>query len=158
MTPREFLDRVVRPNVDDLTAQFGDIRRAANAIAALDALPARLFAWCRANAPQHVAGMADDDAYRRALRRRNRDFELVSDAAKAGKHVVLTRGKPSVDRADRVGPRSIGWDEGRWDDGRWDGPEQVVIEPVGDEPWGAEGVVLRALAFLEQEMAALGVP
>lgn len=158
MTPREFLEQVVRPNMAELEEHYGDIRRAANAIAALDALPAHMFAWATENDATKVAGIASDDAYRQALRRRNRDFELASEAAKAGKHVVLTRGTPSVDRADRVKTQSMGWGQGRWGDMRWDGPLQVVVEPIGEAPWGVEGVLTRALAFLEAEMTALGIP
>lgn len=37
MTPREFLDQVVRPNLADFEVNFGSIRYAHNAVASVDA-------------------------------------------------------------------------------------------------------------------------
>ena len=55
--------------------------------------------------------------------------------AKASKHVILTRGKPAVARADQVSVKSVGFGQGRFGDARWDGPPQVFITPTGDDPW-----------------------
>jgi hypothetical protein len=55
MTPRDFLEAVVRPNVDDFHAQFPDLRHAYNAISAVDALAAHLYVWARTNALPVVA-------------------------------------------------------------------------------------------------------
>lgn len=45
MTPKEFLEQIARPNVDDFQSDFDDMRRAFNAIAAVDALAAHLYEW-----------------------------------------------------------------------------------------------------------------
>ena len=60
MTPREFLENVVRPNVEDFDANYGSVRQAYNAVAAVDALAAHLYLWCKTNAPSEIAGVSDD--------------------------------------------------------------------------------------------------
>ena len=67
MTPREHLDQVVRPNMQDFAANYGDLRRAFNSAAAIDALAAPIYWWATQHAPGHVAGLATDDDYRRRL-------------------------------------------------------------------------------------------
>lgn len=157
MTPREHLNEIVRPNLEDLSDNFGDLRRAFNAAASLDALAAHIYWWARENAPSEVAQFKDDTAYRGHLAALNDSYRLTFEVAKANKHVNLTRGTPSVSKASQVETKSVGWGEGRWGDGRWDGPPQVMITPTGEAPWGAEGVLNRALGFLEEQMAKLGV-
>ena len=51
-TPREFLQIVVRPNIEDFHTHFADLRRAHNAISTLDALAAHLYVWATEHAQQ----------------------------------------------------------------------------------------------------------
>lgn len=158
MTPREHLEIIVRPNIGAMFSDLGDLRLAFNAIASADALTAQVFWWACHNAPRQIAGISDDSAYRQHLAAQNNDFRLLFETAKAIKHGRLTRGRgPSVRAVDQVVAKASGWDDMRWDDFRWD-TIQVQIEPVGETPWTVEGVLIRALAFLEQQMAVLGVP
>ena len=55
MTPRQFLEAVVRPNVDALHADTASVRHAYNAISAVDALAAHLYVWAANNVPEAVA-------------------------------------------------------------------------------------------------------
>jgi len=157
MTPREFLDIVVRPNVEDLHGGYDDLRRAYNAVSAVDALAAHLYVWARANAPAAVASDLDDTLYRATLAARNPQFALLRDIAKALKHVHLTRGNPLVDRAEQMVSRQIGYGEGRYGEGRYGGVQQVVVDIPPDRVAFVETIVGESLAFLEAEMLRLGV-
>jgi hypothetical protein len=94
MTPREFLEKVVRPNITEWDANFGSERHAYNAVAAVDSLTAHIYVWCKGHAPAEIAGIPDDTQYRASLGQRSPDFELLRDIAKAQKHVHLDYGKP----------------------------------------------------------------
>ena len=43
MTPREYVDEIVRPNLADLERDEGNLRYALNAVHAVDALAARIY-------------------------------------------------------------------------------------------------------------------
>lgn len=158
MKPRDHLDLIVRPNVNDLRTSFGDVRYAFNAVAAVDALAGHLYRWCSSSASHEVAGVRDDSAYREQLAQSNADFALVRDIAKAQKHVQLTRGSPKVSTAAQVETRSLGWGEARWGEGRWGSPPQVVVQTNAGEFRVVVSIVDRALRFLEAEMKRLRVP
>ena len=51
MTPRQFLENIVRSNVDEFHRHYGDLRRAHNAIGSVDALAAHIYAWFTVNTP-----------------------------------------------------------------------------------------------------------
>jgi hypothetical protein len=159
MTPREHLELVVRPNMSEMLSNLDDLRLAFNAIAAVDSLAAQVYWWTVHHKPSHVLDVTSDDAYRHRLAAQNNDFRLMFESAKAIKHGRLTRGgPPSVRALDQVVAKAASWGGMRWDDFRWDAT-QVRIEPIGGEaPWTVEGVLTRALAFLEAEMATLEIP
>jgi hypothetical protein len=123
----------------------------------VDALAAHIFVWLEANSPTVVAGIHDDSLYRANLASRSKDFRLVRDAAKAQKHVKLTRHNPQVRSASQVKSRPIGYGEGAWGDGSWGGATVVAIE-LDDGGLAVAGATLtRAFSFLEEEMAAHGI-
>lgn len=157
MDARAFHDQVVLPNVADLIAEYGDLRRAMNAVLSVDALAAHIYHWCRQHAPTGTLGASDDSHFRDLLARQNGEFGLLRDVAKAFKHVTLTRGQPQISGAANVAPRNLGWGEGRWGEMRWDGPPQVVVELNDGSLRVIEAVVAAALTFLEAEMARLGI-
>lgn len=157
MTPRDFLDQIVRPNLSDFVADQTDLRRALNALATIDALAAHMFVWLEANAATAVSGTSDDSHYRAQLATRSTDFRLVRDAAKAQKHVRLTKHNPQVSSASQMKSRAVGYGEGGWGDSPWGGGTVVTIE-LDDGSLAIAGPTLaRALAFLEKEMAAQGL-
>ena len=157
MTPREFLEKVVRPNIAEFDANFGSEQRAYNALAAVDSLAAHIYVWCKGNAPSEIAGIPDDSAYRETLAGRSPDFRLLRDIAKAQKHVHLTRGNLEVTTAAQVTARSLGWGEARWDEGRWGGPPQVVVTTDNGDLRYVEQIVAASLAILEAEMTRLKI-
>jgi hypothetical protein len=156
MTPRDFLEAIVRPNVADFHTRFADMRHAHNAISSVDALAAHLYVWAKSNCQAAVASSCNDSAYRGTLAAQNGDFALLRDIAKAQKHVHLTQGKPQVGSADQVTSRTIGWGKGRWGEGRWGGVQQVVVDIDATKLSFVETIVDNALAFLETEMIRLG--
>jgi len=158
LEPREHLDQIVHPNMADVRADFGDIRKAFNAVAAVDALAGHLYRWCAANAPNEVINAQNDSAYRHQLAQVNSDFALVRDIAKAQKHIHLIQGSPQVTTADQVEVKPLGWDEAGWGEGRWDSPPQVVVETNSGETRVVEAILENALAFLEAEMTRIGTP
>ena len=52
MTPGEFLQTVVRPNMEEFNADPGNVRRAYNAVAVVDALAAHIYMWCKTTVPE----------------------------------------------------------------------------------------------------------
>jgi hypothetical protein len=157
MEVHDHLEQIVRPNMADLVNKYGDVRRAFNAIAAVDALAGHIWRWCKENASYEISGIADDTAFREKLANANPDFQLVRDMAKAQKHIHLNRGSPMVKVEDQIAVRSLGWDQARWDEGRWDSPPQVVVETDLGEVRVVEAVLGRALMFLEGEMERIGI-
>jgi len=156
MRPREFLETIVRPNVGDFHADFADLRRAYNAISAVDALAAHLYVWATTNAPLVVASIKDDTHYRANLAARNPEFALLRDIAKAQKHVHLTQGNPQVTRAEQVTSRATGLGQGRLGEDRLSATAQVVVDIAPDNFSYVESIIDDSLAFLEAEMAVLG--
>lgn len=151
MTPSEFLDEVVRPNVAEFEANPGSIRHAHNAVAAVDALAARLYGWLKVNKPGTVTA-GDDTLYRAELALINPDFGVLRDLAKANKHFELTRGKPTVSSAAQVSIEAPGWGEAQWDEGRWDGPDQVYVRLNNGDLRAVDYLVRSGIQFLDQLM------
>lgn len=156
MTPRDFLTTVVQPNVTEFTENVSDLRLAYNAVSAVDALAAHLYAWATTNASAAVSAVNDDSQYRAKLAARNQDFALLRDIAKAQKHVQLYRHNPKVSRADQIASQPIGWDEVRFDTGRYGGATQVVVNLGATGLASVESIVLNSLDFLKSEMNSIG--
>lgn len=157
MTPREFLEAVVRFDVAEFRDEYGNIRRAYHAVTAVDALAAHIFVWCRTNAPTEIAGLDDDTHYRGKLSERSSDFRLLRDIAKAQKHVHLERGKPEATKAAQVVARPLGFGEGGFGQGRFGGPPQVVVAMDSGDLRYVEQIVIAALGLLEAEMTRLKI-
>jgi hypothetical protein len=88
MSPNEYLDQIVRPNLAALQQDFGSLRRALNVIHSIDALAAHIFVAVRP-----LPGIRDDTGYREGLAARNKDFALLRDVAKGGKACGTSAGK-----------------------------------------------------------------
>jgi hypothetical protein len=97
----EFVQTVVRPNIVEFHENYADTRRAYNAISALDALAAHVYTWAKMKEPSAVTEIADDSLFRGELAKRDRNFALLRDIAKAQKHVRLTNGKPLITDASQ---------------------------------------------------------
>lgn len=74
MTPRDFLEVVVRPNVVDFNDDSVSLRLAFNAVASVDALAAHLYHWCAAHNPAALHGAGGDSHFRGALAALSDDF------------------------------------------------------------------------------------
>jgi len=157
MDPIQFLEQVVRPNVEEQRNDISNLRKAINALAAVDSLAAHLFVWQIENSVEALQGIDDDVAYREQLSGRQSDFRLVRDVSKAIKHVRLTRGSPEVSSATQIQTRSLGWDEAHWGEGRWGSPPQVVVETNSGDLRVVNTIIENALAFLMKEMAEVGL-
>lgn len=107
MTPKDYLNLVVEPNFAAFAKDQGDARLAYNAVHSIDALAAHVFYWCHTHATQEVAGLRDDDAYRREVKKDRANLALLHDMAKALKHVELNRNS-RVMTAQEVAPRPFG--------------------------------------------------
>jgi len=160
MSPREFFKEIARPNLEELDAHFDDRRRAFNAVTSVDALAAHLFEWCLVNCPAEVNGLKDDIEYREHLARRNPDFRLLRDMAKAVKHVKVRRSSNSLvgSAGAAIDVASFGWGEARRGEARWDSPPQVVATTKDGDKHAVDALAKRVAQFLEQEMNRLGVP
>lgn len=158
MEPRDFRTQIVQPNVDEFLVDYASMRRAYNAIAAVDALAAQIYVWAAAKNPGAVNGVRDDSHYRETLAQQDPDFGLFRDVAKAQKHARLTRGNPRVGTSRQVERRPVGWGEAAWDEGRWDGPPQVLVTTNTGDLRYVEALIQDALTMLDAEMARVGVP
>ena len=154
MTPREFLETVVRPNIDNLTGKNGSLIDAYNAVAAVDALAGHLFVWLRQNKPGAIVMCRDDTEYREKLAERSPDFRFLRDLAKAQKHVELRRGQPVVTSVAQVTSRSLGWDEG---EPRFNEPNQATVQANVGELRLIEAVIANAIDALQAVMASHGL-
>ena len=155
MTPKEFLDEIVVPNIDEFKSNFSSLRHAHNAISSLDALAAHLYWWLKNNGVDFEE--KDDLEYRKKLSDQNNDFCLLRDIAKAQKHVVLTRHNPEVSKASQVESKQLGWGEGEFGQGRFGGVQQVVVADNHNTLHYIEGIVDSALNFLKLEMQQHGL-
>lgn len=149
MTPREYLNDVVEPNIAEFQAEFGSKRRAMSAIHSLDALAAYIY---HAIGGSQGTGLQDDSSYRDQLAQLNTDFALIRDVAKAIKHVELHRGKPLVSRSDQLGSEALGWGEGAYGEGRWGGPVQAYVETNDGDHRILETILVHATDFLKSQM------
>ena len=110
MTPRQFLEQIVRPNVVEFHANCANMRHAYNAVAAVDALAAhlrapRIFRLARAaSAPAllHAVGDGEDE------------YCEVSDVAERRPAVLVARllglpgiGRLPIDSLDVLDPANI---------------------------------------------------
>jgi hypothetical protein len=150
--PTNFLETVVRPNIAEFHANFSDVRRAYNAVSALDALAAHVYTWAKTKELLAVTKVGDDTQFRTELAKRDKNFALLRDIAKAQKHVRLNRGEPLVTDASQVHARPVCYSEGGYGSGRFSGPPQVVVEVDGVLLY-VEAIVDQALSFLEAEIS-----
>lgn len=158
MTPRDFLEAIVMPNVNDFHEDYASMRLAYNAVSATDALAAHIYYWLLTVDPAQVSGSANDSAYRAALASQNDDFALLRDVAKAQKkYVRLTQGNPQILGAEKVASREIGWGEGGFGEGRYGSVKQVVVDLDATTFKYLEAVVDGAVGFLESRMVAAGL-
>ena len=150
MNAREYLEAIVRPNINDFSGDYANLRLGLNAVHTLDALAAHIFNEAGGEA---VLGCADDSAYRGVLAAANGDFGLLRDVAKAVKHVELNRGKPQLSGAKQVSVQTLGYGQARYGEGRYGSPSQLVVRTDGGDTRVLETIVMSSLAFLEGEMA-----
>jgi len=154
-TPDDFLQIVVRPNLQEFVQAPGDIRRAINAILAVDALSAYIF---HALPLERAFGANEDSSFRAKLSERCPAFSTVRDAAKALKHVRLTRGSPQIRSAEAVHTKEIGYGEAYGLS--WGGGSQVAIMKDGEVHIYVSTALREALNYLVQEFNDLfqGMP
>jgi hypothetical protein len=157
VTPREYLNLVVKPNVEEFIQDVSDPRRAYNAIATADALAAHVFYWCKKNAPDAVHGIQNDDAYRMLMQTSRPNIGLVHDVAKALKHVEMNNKTSKIRTEDEVQARSFGFGEGAYGVGPYGGtPQQSVL--IDGRKIQLQLNVEHAVDFYEKEMDRLGIP
>lgn len=156
MTPKQFLDIVVLPNLADANEDVSDVRRFHNALASVDALAAHIYYWCKENRSDEVTGLKDDGSFRMRCGANNGDVALIHDVAKALKHVELVRGNPRIKNAGEVQVRLFGWGEGGFGVGPFGGGPQLSVMVDGNKVqlhWKMEQVV----DFYVKEMERLGI-
>jgi hypothetical protein len=100
LLPSEFLDRIVRPTVEESCRNPQDERLARQAVSELNNLAEKVFHYWGAGSRQ-VYGAANVSSYRTELAQREcSDFQLVRDIADAHNHVELGRPGRQVTRDD----------------------------------------------------------
>jgi hypothetical protein len=155
MTPKEFLDEIVVPNIDEFKVNFSSLRHAYNAISSVDALAAHLYWWLKNTGVDLKE--TDDSAYRKKLSDQSSDFRLLRDIAKAQKHVELKKHNPEISKASQVESKQLGWGDGSYGQGHFGGVQQVVVKDNNNELHYIEEIVNSALNFLTSEMQKHGL-
>jgi hypothetical protein len=153
LTPRQFLEEVVRPNLAELDEAPDDRRRAFNAAAAVDALAGLIYEELRQLESSEIDGIDGDDEYREALAGRDRSFAFLRELAKAQKHGRIEWGAPEIvvmEEIDADTPSSDDVTE-EW----WDGPAQIAVATHGQGLHRVKAVVRKSATFLEGEMRRL---
>ncbi len=148
MNSQDFLTVVVNRNMFDFQSDQADIRKAFNAIMAVDALAARIFLDAGG---QPGTGHKDDTAYREALAQRDRHFCLTRVLAKASKHARLARGNPTLTGADQIGYHPGAFQLGAFQSNAFDVGRVYVVTDEGTRH-DVVSVLAMALACLSQEM------
>ena len=151
MTPRDFLEQVVEPNLNELEARRYDVRLAYNAVASIDALAAHIYAAAKSSLTEQ-----DDIQYREALAKGDPDFALIRDVAKALKHVELTRGVPKVSRADQLSVKFGAWGKSWGTSWKGWGEQSAIVTNAGQSV-GLKQLLRDALEVLRAEIKRLGV-
>jgi hypothetical protein len=160
LTPHEFLDHIVRPNLEALRSEPGSLRHAHNAVLTADALAAHVFLQLMQIRPAVIPQYKNhDDGYRDALADAHPTYRVLRDLAAALKHAALLRPKPRIVRAaGQMGARRSGWGNAMWDVDAWDGDFLVVLHTDDDSgPRSVGDVVTEGLAVLEAEMQKHGL-
>jgi hypothetical protein len=124
LTPTEFLNDIVTPNVDALGNDVGDLRLAVNAIITLDALAGVI------HADLHRQGLeqSKDSAFRDRIASQHLEYRILRDAAFALKHGELTGSTRLVKHAGQVVTYSGAFDEAIWDRSAFDTEAVIWIE------------------------------
>jgi len=146
---QEFLDRVVRPTVDDWLRNPLDERLAKQAANELNNLAERVFRHWPAGAPDVYGAVTIGEYRRKLVEHAASDFQLVWDIADAHKHVELHRPSRQVSRDDQTTPGCLGFGEGGFGVGAFDGPELVVRLDDGSRR-ALSGVISNVLAMWER--------
>ncbi|WP_395173261.1 hypothetical protein [Roseibium alexandrii] len=166
---RQFNDQIVGPTLAEFDKEFSCIRRAFLAVAVVDALAAQIYAQAVENNinPFDFLGWHEDgdpsypndSNFRDRIAENCTGFRFIFDVAKANKHAVLTRGKPTVKRADQVESKPKGFGLGRFGEGRSGGVHQVIIRfDDGEEVYlehqilEAHDTLLNLVDLLEQRL------
>lgn len=157
MTPREFLEAVVRPNMAEVNEDTGDIRKASNAVASIDALGARIYWWGVNHEPPLIDPLDDhDNDYRKLLAPLSADFHLLCDVARAFKHIHLRKKTPRlVYSAAAVSPQPLMVSEMELFSRDWTTEPCVLIQREDGRALIARNVLERALQFLEDQLEQL---
>lgn len=156
MTPVEFLHEVVEPNLQLMQTEEASLRHAHNAVAAVDALAARIYNWVVENSPD-IAMPSDDTAYREYLAQADADFALLRDVAKANKHAVLKRGKSRGRRSSEQALSTLDWEEIDWCDLGVSKAVNVIVNDNEGRARILEAVALHATNILRIEMVKFGI-
>jgi len=151
MTPREFLNIAVKPNLADAAARPGDVRLALNAVHAVDALAAHI---AFATPGSHAVDF--DLKYRNLLAAAYPDFRALRDLAKPTRHVRLSRGGTRAGNADQGLIQGFGFASG-FAQGAFGGSDAVVVRTDAGSLDSVVVIAQNALAILEAEMALYGL-
>lgn len=157
MTPHEYLETVVRPNMAALNEDAGDIRLASNAVASIDALGAHIYQWAAHHEPSLIDPLkGDDDGYRNHLATLNEDYHLLCDVARAFKHIHLRTKTPRlVYSAFAVSPQPLMVSDMESVSRDWTTEPCVLIQREDGRRLIARNVLERALMFLESQLEQL---
>jgi hypothetical protein len=134
LSAKDFRNIILRPILDEYDQGYDLLHRAYSAVAAVDAYAAHIFFEARGTSidPFEELGLDqsggnDDLAFRQAIAKQNPDFRVLRDLAKANKHALLTRHKPTIVDSGRTSAKWKGWGEGKFSEGRNGGVMQIFV-------------------------------
>jgi hypothetical protein len=150
LTPREFLEEMVRPSVAAWRVDHLNARLAKQAANELNNMVDRmLYHWGQGAA--EVWNTSTPAEYRRKLVTDVcQDFQLVWDIADAHKHVELGRPDRAITCDDQTAPGTLGYGEGRYGEGLYGGVEQLVVRLDDGTRRAVSGPIENVLAMWDK--------
>ena len=153
MSPREFPETVAVPNLQEFRSDASSLRAAYNAIASIDSLSAHLLYWARERGSGRVPKRGDDNKYRKDLIARSVDFGVITQIAKAQKHVLLdSTPHRGIQRASQVSRVQVRYDGSFHHDATLIHSATQVVIRMEDGLAAVLPIAQRALEFLKQEI------
>lgn len=147
-TPQHFFKYVVQENIAAWKSNPLDLRLAFNATMSVDCFAAHILEF-KKDAGQIKEGMKDQD-YKKKLSDECQSFQVISDVAKALKHVRLTNKTAVVKNATDTSIGKISYGQGKYGVGSYNGDR--IITEVEDENRSLMDDCENALEFLLQKL------
>ncbi len=164
---KEFKDTILQPTLKDFSERYDQLHVAFAAVAAVDAYAAHIFYEAKDMGVDVLAelgfdpserGRNDDSWFRSEIAKRNREFRVLRDVAKANKHAFLTQHQPIVNGSADTQLEARPFGMGAYGEGRFGGVPEVVIKTLEENTYLAEELLRKSVECLDDLARQLEIP